>query len=244
MDATVPVAAFLMGAMGSLHCAVMCGPLSGVLCAPAAGKSAHASASLTQLGRMITYATFGAIAGAAGGAVGSFVPPTALRVGSRILVAVVLLSVGLYLAGVVRPRWVQRAGSFGERLRASLFGRFGSSTFGQVARGVVWGTLPCGLVYGAVALALTSGSAVLGAASMAAFFAGTLPALVVAGVIARLLRTRSVSVRLRRAVGVLLVASGAMHVAIAAMDAGAVEPPKEELRPCCAARHAQANANP
>lgn len=243
MDATIPIAAFTMGAMGSLHCAVMCGPLSGVLCSVGPGRSAKGAISLTQLGRLTTYAAFGAVAGTVGGAAGTLVPPTLLRLVTRIMIAAVLLGVGAYLAGIIKPQWVELSGRLSARLRASTFGRLGASPTAQYAKGVVWGTLPCGLLYGAVALALTSRSAVAGAASMAAFFAGTLPSLLLAGWVARLLSTRSISVALRRAVGVLLVASGAFHVAIAALDAGAVEPPKEELRPCCAARHAAQNAN-
>ena len=242
MDATVTLAAFTMGAMGSLHCALMCGPLSGVLCSTKPGRSARGAISLTQLGRLTTYAAFGALAGTVGEAVGTLVPPTALRLMSRLAVAAVLLGVGLYLAGVLRPRGLEGPGRLLERARTVLFGWLGSSPLAQWFKGVLWGTLPCGLLYGAVALALTSGSALGGAAAMTAFFAGTLPSLLLASWVGKLLRTRTVSLALRRAVGVILIASGGLHVALAVLDSGAVPTPREGLRPCCAARQAAASA--
>jgi sulfite exporter TauE/SafE len=232
MDVTLPLSSFLMGIMGSLHCAVMCGPLAGVLSAAPKGHAAR-GALLTQLGRLTTYAAFGAIAGAVGGAAGELVPPTTVRIVTRLMVAAVLLAVGLYLAGIVKGSG-PGGGALGERLRRSLLGRLGQSPLARYARGLLWGTVPCGLVYGAAALALTAGSAPLGALSMATFFAGTLPAILTATWVARLLRTRSFSERLKRAVGVLLVASGGLHVALAALDSGAVRAPAEAPRPCCA----------
>ena len=232
MDLSLALSSFLMGIMGSLHCAVMCGPLAGVLSSAPSGRSIR-GVLLPQLGRMTTYAVFGAVAGAIGGAAGALVPPTTVRIVTRLMVASVLLGVGLYLAGVLRSRPVIPA--LGQRLRHSLLTRLGSSPFAVFARGLLWGTVPCGLVYGAAALALTAGSAPLGAVTMVAFFTGTLPSILAATWVARFLRTRAISERLKRAVGVLLVASGGLHVALAALDSGVVTTPTQAPRPCCAA---------
>ncbi|MCD6049706.1 MAG: hypothetical protein K0Q55_1109, partial [Verrucomicrobia bacterium] len=59
--------AFILGLVGSLHCAGMCGPLA--LALPVAGKTRRAfvlGRVLYNLGRILTYCVIGAIFGLAG----------------------------------------------------------------------------------------------------------------------------------------------------------------------------------
>ena len=68
MEAMPALAALVAGASGSLHCALMCGPLA---CAGAG--SAPRGAALWHLGRLGAYTALGALLGATGaGAVGTF----------------------------------------------------------------------------------------------------------------------------------------------------------------------------
>lgn len=237
MSGLTITAAALMGLLGGVHCVGMCGGIAGMLCAGSSRKGRSAVA--TNAGRMASYVLLGAGVGALGGALGDVLPVAEVQTAARVLAAVVLLAVGAYLAGVVKL-WgkVERyggvlLGGLSRFVRAPA----SDSIAGGFARGLAWGFLPCGLVYGALALALTTGSAWAGMATMAAFWAGTLPAIgaviALAGGLARWMRHQ----RFRQAAGMLLIVSGAVHLALALVQTNLLPVPEAE-RPCCAARHA------
>jgi len=156
-------AAAIAGLMGAPHCIGMCGGF-----AAAAQRPAHQLA--WQAGRLTTYATLGAIVGAAGGAMPA--PGWILQAAAMTF----LLLFSAQLAGLIRlpeARATRLA-----RLGAALLRRGGlAARFGF---GLVTGMLPCGLVYAALGLSLSAGSAAAGAAAMVAFGVGTMPALAVA----------------------------------------------------------------
>src|SRR5687768_2012713 len=176
MSALEVGSAFLMGLMGSVHCTTMCGPIAAVVCG-----GDRRQGLWSHVGRVGSYMVLGAVAGTAGMAVQRVVPLALVQLGARIAAALLLIAVGFYAAGLFR-RW----GTL-ERLTSPLFRRVSgvlaaraeTSTIARVARGAVWGLLPCGLVYGALGLGALSGSAQGGARVMLAFGAGTLPALIV-----------------------------------------------------------------
>jgi hypothetical protein len=162
--------AFLLGLVGSLHCAGMCGPLA--LALPHAGRNAgafFAGRIAYNLGRVVTYCAMGLLFG--------------------------LLGQSLSLAGV--QRWVSialgvalLAGLFASRKLAlwrpvTLFVDRLKSPMGSLLQrrsldsllllGLLNGLLPCGLVYVACAGATATGGLHLGALYMLAFGAGTVP---------------------------------------------------------------------
>jgi len=162
--------AFLLGLVGSLHCAAMCGPL--VLAVPAAGHSRlsfTASRIIYHLGRIATYAAIGVLFGAVGK---SFALVGLQRWLSILAGAAIFL--GLLMSSRLAPntpvaRLVVRLKSmFGRLLRQRTIAA-------QFALGTINGLLPCGLVYIAAAGAAASGEVLGGAIYMAAFGAGTLP---------------------------------------------------------------------
>jgi sulfite exporter TauE/SafE len=190
LELSLLLAALGGGLVGSGHCLGMCGGIVGAFALGVAPERRQRVGGLTlyvggyQLGRLLTYALLGAVAGAAGAALGRLLPPAAARLASRALAATFFLGLGLYLLG-----WPQLLLPI-ERLGARLWRRVEPlgrrwlrprSPLHAVGLGAVWGFLPCGLVYSMLALAATAGGPLAGAAVMAAFGLGTVPALLAAG---------------------------------------------------------------
>jgi sulfite exporter TauE/SafE len=193
-------------------------------------------------GRILSYATAGALAGAIGAALASVGSVAKAQIALRLAAGVVMIAVGAYVAGLGRPlRWIENHGAPLWRRIAPL-GRAlvpVRSIPGAFALGLVWGWLPCGLVYAGLAAAVTSGSALGGAATMAAFGAGTLPMLLALGsaaaFVARAARRRWV----RTAAGATMIAFGVAQMAHTGHAWASVE--KGRAPACCPAHpHAEA----
>ncbi|HEX8794374.1 MAG TPA: sulfite exporter TauE/SafE family protein [Polyangiaceae bacterium] len=221
MTTTLLLPALLMGLLGSTHCVFMCGGIVGMTCsALPAERRLRLGAQLPylltyNLGRIISYAVFGAVAGAVGAAVASVGVAERAQLLLRLVAGTMMVAVGLYVAGFAPAvRWIERVGEPAWRRIAPLARRLVPvrTPVHSLALGLLWGAMPCGLVYAAMIAAVTSGSALSGAATMLAFGMGTLPMLLamgsVAAATARALRTRWV----RPVAGVVLVALGALQV--------------------------------
>ncbi|ARU32396.1 hypothetical protein CAP31_12345 [Sulfuriferula sp. AH1] len=201
---------FLVGLLGGVHCVGMCGGIVTAL----SFATPNAKPSLPMLlgyngGRLLSYALAGAIAGAVGAStllLNGFLPVSR---GLYVFANVMLILLGLYLAGLSRAVLVLEnlGGGIWKRLQP-LMKRFMPvrNPVQALLVGMVWGWLPCGLVYSVLISALATGSAGHGALLMLAFGLGTLPNLLAMGLLAQRLQhlTRQPSVRL---VAGLLVAS-------------------------------------
>jgi sulfite exporter TauE/SafE len=162
--------AFLLGLVGSLHCAGMCGPLALVL--PATGNSTPAyllGRVAYNAGRIITYCALGIVFGLAGW--------TFLLAGLQRWVSIALgvaLLLGLFASrrlALARP-----VTSVVNQLKASMSVLLRRrSLAGLAVLGLLNGLLPCGLVYVACAGAAATGGILEGASYMAAFGVGTVP---------------------------------------------------------------------
>jgi uncharacterized protein len=206
------VSASLLGLVSAGHCAGMCGGIVAAfnLQSPR-GAPSLATHLAYNLGRIVTYAALGALAGALGGAglllEHAFPVQTALRIAANFM----LIALGLYLVGFTRllaP--IERIGHALWRRIQPLTRRFlpAGRPHRAFALGALWGLLPCGLVYSVMVTALASGGAERGALTMLAFGAGTLPALLFAGSVLRQPR-RFMQIRaVRAAFGGLVVALG------------------------------------
>jgi hypothetical protein len=213
--------AFVAGLLSSGHCFGMCGGIVGAFslggaARPGGSPGGPRAGRLRGLlaynaGRILTYTALGAAAGTLGAALAGLLPPEVARRTARLVAALFLVGLGLYLAG--RPQFLQPI----ERLGARLWRRIEPLSRrllqargpGQaVALGLVWGFLPCGLVYSMLAMASLAGGPVDGALVMLSFGAGTLPALFAAGLAAARLRELARSTILRRSAAVLYVAAG------------------------------------
>jgi sulfite exporter TauE/SafE len=164
--------AFLLGLVGSAHCAGMCGPLA--LALPHRGRGAGsflAGRLLYNLGRIVTYAVMGAVFGTIGQgvALAGVQRWVSLGLGAAILIG---LCVSPRFAGAIP---VARGVS---RLKAALGKLLQQRAMpAMLGIGMLNGLLPCGLVYAAGAAATATGNMVSGAQYMIAFGLGTLPML-------------------------------------------------------------------
>nr|WP_245355462.1 MULTISPECIES: sulfite exporter TauE/SafE family protein [unclassified Pseudomonas] len=202
--------ALVLGLLGGGHCLGMCGGLMGALtlAIPPEQRGRRLRLLLAyNLGRVLSYACAGLLLGLAGWAVASSPAALALRVAAALL----LIAMGLYLAGwwsgltrieaLGRGLWRHIQPLTSRLLPVSSLPR-------ALLLGALWGWLPCGLVYSTLLWAASQGNAGYSAALMLAFGVGTWPVLLATGLAAErvnaLLRRRSVRV----AGGVLVMLFG------------------------------------
>ena len=190
------VAAFLTGLLGGGHCVGMCGGIVTAIsfqpdASRASGQQPFSFHLAYSAGRIASYTAAGALAGLVGAA--AFLSDTLypLQTGLYVVAQVVLILLGLYLAGL--SHWVlglEKAGSALWRRLQPLLGRvMPIRSHGQaLAAGMVWGWLPCGLVYSVLVSALAAGTPGRGALFLLAFGLGTLPNLLLMGWAAESLR--------------------------------------------------------
>lgn len=180
---------FLASVLGSLHCAGMCGAF--VLFAVGGGGGGRAGASRARLhaayhvGRLVTYVTLGAIAGALGSAFdlgGSLVGVqrlAAVVAGGMMVVfgsIAVLRLRGVRVPKAPVPRFMERLLMRGHEAAASR-----PPMVRAVATGLLTTLLPCGWLYAFVISSAGTGHAAIGALTMLVFWMGTLPVLVALG---------------------------------------------------------------
>ncbi|MEW6157550.1 MAG: sulfite exporter TauE/SafE family protein [Verrucomicrobiota bacterium] len=164
--------AFMLGLVGSLHCAAMCGPL--LLALPSAGSTRSrflVNRVVYHAGRILMYGLLGALFGLLGQsfAMAGLQRWVSISAGAAILLGLCLssrIAIGFRVATWVG--WLKTAlrGLWERRSLAS-----------QLALGGLNGLLPCGLVYAACAGAAASTTLVSGLNYMLWFGIGTLPLL-------------------------------------------------------------------
>ena len=224
-------AVFLVGLLGSVHCAGMCGGIVGALslAPPRPGATVIALRTAVapalprtlayNLGRIASYGAAGALAGGiAGGALRLGALP-GLQAGAYVLANLLLAALGLYLMdawrGIAR---IEAGGQAVWRRVAPLLRRVGPpDTAGRLFLvGALWGWLPCAMVYSVLVTAMLSGSAAGGAAVMLAFGLGTLPMMMALGLAGARLRGALRLRAVRSACGALVLGFGLLGLARAA----------------------------
>lgn len=228
--------AFTLGLLSAPHCIAMCGPVASTLllagraptqpqplrwhsAAPALplhGQSGAGHALFDALalgsGKMLTYAGLGALAGTGSAMLQTFGsgPATTLR----LLAAVLMIGIGLYIAGWWRG--LARLEALGARLWRPALHLLrllpNAGPAGRILAGASWGLLPCGIVYSMLGLALTSGNALQGAALMASFGLGTLPFVLVTGGLMQSLGQRLAAPGIRALAGLAMIAMGVVSL--------------------------------
>jgi sulfite exporter TauE/SafE len=192
---------FALGIASGVHCVGMCGGIvtafSTIRFNP---RPEWTRQILFNAGRISTYA----VAGAAAGTAGLLLP---VQNGLYLFANVVLILVGLHLAGFGALLRLERLGGPLWRRLQPLAARAAAKGNPYFA-GLLWGWLPCGLVYAALAISVSGGNAFSGSAAMLAFGLGTLPWLLAAGAAAAQLRRWMSFPAVRLAVGGGVMAFG------------------------------------
>lgn len=224
-ESTVLLVAVLSASfVGSLHCVGMCGPLA--LWAAGSERKANrlqrsTAATMYHLGRLLSYAAVGAIAGG----LGSIVDQSGQLIGIQ-LGAAKVAGVILFLAGIgILLRWLNsytrvQFSSYLRGLRRNSRRRQKTNWYARLLSdwrptllelplntrgfftGLLTAFLPCGWLYVFAVVASGSGNSTFGALTMIAFWLGSVPALV--AVVATL---HTFTNRLRTAAPVLIAAS-------------------------------------
>lgn len=168
-----PVAALVLGLLGSVHCIGMCGPIALALPLHKERSKSITGILIYNSGRAFTYALLGAVSGLAGSAVKWAAGQQVLSITAGALILFTLL-----------------ANAFGKKRAASPFTKGFAAVrnvlgklFKQKRYDALWligmlnGLLPCGLVYAGLAGAAATGNFFDGALFMFVFGLGTIPAL-------------------------------------------------------------------
>jgi len=221
-DILTYAAAFTIGLMGGAHCLGMCGGIMSALSFSVPDTEPRKRLRILlsyNVGRISSYTLIGALAGSLGYQVAGAGGVSVLRV----LAALLLIAMGLYLADWWRGlTYLEKAGgSLWRRIqplgKSLMPVRSGSAAF---LLGGLWGWLPCGLVYTAVAYALAQADGWRAAMVMLAFGLGTLPAVLMGGLMAE--RTKALLQRrgFRLTMAIIIMTFGVWTLAAALQHAG------------------------
>jgi sulfite exporter TauE/SafE len=166
--------AFFMGLLGSIHCAVMCGPL---LLAVQAGQQITWKTTINKLlyqsGRILTYGLLGLLLGL----IGNVASIQGWQQGFSLVTGIILFGIGLfYMFGKSSSKLASI-----QTKAIQPFARFMSKWLyrpgGSFVAGILNGILPCGMVYMALASAVNADSLSNSFVFMLLFGLGTLPLL-------------------------------------------------------------------
>jgi sulfite exporter TauE/SafE len=219
---------FVVGLLGSVHCAGMCGGIVGALSAAPGRRvsiAVHPPRSpmptvfAYNLGRIGSYMLAGALAGGIGQGAGALARLPALQAGGYWMANLMLVLLGLYLMDAWRGlARLEQGGQLLWRRVQPLLRRLQpfDGPGRMLAAGALWGWLPCGMVYSVLVTAMLSGSAQGGALTMLAFGLGTLPMLLGLGLLGARLRARLRVRAVRMACGALVLGFGLLGMARAA----------------------------
>lgn len=164
--------AFFMGLFGSIHCAVMCGPL---LIAIQGNQTISWKQTfnklLYQLGRIMTYGCIGLVLGLLGNL-------AVIQGGQQFLsifTGIILIVLGLFY--IIGKRSVRLAHVQTKAIQpfVKVMGKWLYRPGGSLIAGVLNGILPCGMVYMALASAMNADGIANSFLFMVLFGLGTLP---------------------------------------------------------------------
>jgi len=205
--------AFLVGLLGGVHCAGMCGGIVTALTFNTPSNTGiRTSPKIIILlgynfGRILGYTLAGALIGGLGSGLLSLTDIQSSRAILSTVAALFMIALGLYIAGIWRGiSYLEKMGRHLWKHIEPVSRRFIPATHFKQAfpLGLLWGWLPCGLVYTILIWTLSAGSAVEGALLMFAFGLGTLPNLLAMGLLAQNLSRWTQNVWVRRMAGLIV----------------------------------------
>ena len=209
--------AFTLGLFSSVHCLGMCG---GIITALSLGLPETVRQDRLKfvtlvgaynLGRVFSYAVAGALAGMFGYIFLGLVRHPAGHYGIRILAGVILVLLGLHLAGWLPVlKRIEGAGARIWRVIRPLGQYFlpVDSPPKALLMGCLWGWLPCGLVYSVLLWSATAADPISGSLMMFCFGLGTLPSLITAGLLGDSLQRLFARAHIRKVFALIIISFG------------------------------------
>jgi len=172
------IAVFLIGLLGVVHCAAMCGGLMTASAMRFGGRGVGPTfgfAFIYNLARISTYAAFGLLMGVLGKALMKIGLLTEFQSMMPFIAGFIMVLIGADLLGLM-PAGVKKYTS--RLFPARLLGRLSMAggrnrTLSAAIMGVVNGLIPCGMVYAVGAKAAATGQPLSAALIMVAFGLGT-----------------------------------------------------------------------
>lgn len=208
--------AFMVGIIGSAHCIGMCGGIAALVAIDPTSQS-HSTRKFANvigynIGRLSSYALFGALLGGALATLVELSQLTHLLTALRIFAALLMVVLGLYIGqwwyGILKIEGLGKTiWRYISPIAKPLLPI--KHPIHAIPLGFLWGWLPCGLVYSMLSWAIVSGSAANGALTMLMFGLGTLPSMLAFGAGAAFINQLKTSKLFKKAAGLLLVAYGA-----------------------------------
>jgi len=166
--------AFIVGLIGSAHCAGMCGPIALALPLRSENWFTRVSGALVyNIGRIFTYMILGAIFGL----LGKGLHMAGFQIWASVVIGILMIvMVVIPLIFKKLPSLTNVFEGYSSRLLIGFRNMFRKGdTKSLLGIGILNGILPCGLVYVAVAGAINTGDVMSAMMYMALFGAGTIP---------------------------------------------------------------------
>lgn len=164
-----------MGLFGSIHCAVMCGPL--VFALQAGQKLSWfqiLNKLLYQFGRIAVYGVLGVIVGV----LGNIATFQGGQQTFSIITGLILIAFGLSYFVVKKSSKITQWQTKTIQPLARIMGKWLSRPGGSIVAGALNGLLPCGMVYMALASAMNADTVIGSVQFMVLFGLGTLPLMI------------------------------------------------------------------
>ena len=222
------LSAFVLGLMGSFHCAGMCGPIAIAL--PLHGNTTGQKiygGTLYNLGRTLTYGLMGAVFGLLGQGVE--------LIGFQQIISVImgaLMILSVFFPVIFRNQYNldKSLFSFVGKLKKHIASLFAIRSFSSLFTiGLFNGLLPCGLVYIALAGAIGTGDVVNGSLYMILFGLGTIPMMLAIAIAGNVL-SNTVRRKINRIIPVLVVVVGILFM-LRGLNLGIkfLSPPRQKI---------------
>jgi sulfite exporter TauE/SafE len=214
------LSAFVVGLLGGVHCAGMCGGIVAALTLGLPEKKRQGRQFLPyllayNLARLCSYTLAGCLMGGIGWMATHWLDLRYVQLVLQVIAALFMILLGLYLAGwwTILSRLESAGAGIWKKIQPVSRRFMPVQTLTQAfIIGLLWGWLPCGLVYSVLVWSIATADPVSGGLLMLAFGLGTLPTLLALGVIAAALSRWVQNRNTRRVAGALVIIFGVVQL--------------------------------
>ena len=214
------LSAFIVGLLGGVHCAGMCG---GIVTALTLGLPENARRGKQvlpfllayNLARLCSYTLAGVLMGGVGWLASHWWDLRQVQLALQVVAALFMILLGLYLAGwwTVLRRLESAGAGIWNKIQPMTRRFMPVQSLSQAfVIGILWGWLPCGLVYSMLVWSIATTDPVAGGLLMLAFGLGTLPTLMTLGVMASFVSRYIQNQNTRRVAGALVILFGVIQL--------------------------------